>query len=67
MWNYSDGNKIVKLIKRINKINLSQDANEILEILLLTNAHQPQKNITRVEFLNLKSDWLIKNNDLEFN
>ena len=64
MWSYSDGNKIVKLIKRINKINLSQDASEILEILLLTNAYQPQKNITKVEFLNLKSNWLIKNNDL---
>jgi hypothetical protein len=65
MWSYSDGNKILGLIKRINKINLSKDASEILEILFLTNAYQPQKNITEAEFLNLKSNWLIKHNNLE--
>ena len=65
MWSYSDGEKIVGLVKRINKINLSKDANEILEILLLTNAHYPQKKITKIEFLDLKSNWLIKHNDLE--
>ena len=65
MWSYSDGQKIIGLISKIEKINLSKDANEILEILLLTNTHYPQKNITKDEFLNLKSDWLIKHNDLE--
>ena len=64
MWSYSDGKKIIELVKRIKKINLSKDANEILKILLLTNTHYPQKNITEAEFLSLKSDWLIKNNDL---
>ena len=33
--------------------------------MLLTNTHHPQKNITKLQFLNFKSDWLIKNNDLE--
>ena len=65
MWSYSDGQKIIGLISKIKKINLSKDANEILEILLLTNTHYPQKNITKDEFLNLKSDWLIEHNDLE--
>ena len=65
MWSYSDGKKIIGLISKIKKINLSKDANEILEILLLTNTHYPQKNITKDEFLNLKSDWLIEHNDLE--
>ena len=65
MWSYSDGLKIIELIKKIQKMNLSKDANEILEILLLTNTHYPQRNISKSQFLNLKSDWLIKNNDLE--
>jgi hypothetical protein len=65
MWSYSDGEKIVKLVKRINRINLSKDADEILEILFLTNAHLPKKNITEIEFLDLKSNWLIKHNDLK--
>jgi len=65
MWSYSDGLKIIKLIKKIEKINLSKDANELLEILLLTNTYYPERNITKFQFINLKSDWLIKNNDLE--
>ena len=48
----------------LSKIKLSKDANEILKILLLTNTHYPQKNITENEFLDLKSDWLIKNKDV---
>jgi len=65
MWSYSDGKKILELISKIEKINLSKDANEILEIILLTNTYYPQKNITKAEFLNSKSDWLIEHNDLE--
>jgi len=64
LWSYSDGEKILRLINKIKKINLSKDANEILEILLLTNTYYPQKNITKAQFLNLKSDWLIEHNDL---
>ena len=65
MWSYSDGIEIIESIKKINQISLSKDANEILEILLLTNAYYPQKNITKSQFLDLKSDWLMKNNDLK--
>ncbi len=43
MWSNSDGDQIVNLFKDINKIDLSADASEILNILLLTNAHYPKK------------------------
>ena len=32
---------------------------------MLTNAFSPQKNISREEFLEFKSNWLIKNADLD--
>ena len=65
MWTNSDGDQILSLIKNINKINLSKDASEILNILLLTNSYYPDKNISKEQFLKIKSDWLIKNSNLE--
>ena len=65
MWSNSDGDQILNTLKRIKKINLSKDASEILEILLLTNAYYPETNISKEQFLKIKSDWLIKNSDLE--
>ncbi len=65
MWNNSDGDQILKLIKNISKMSLSEDASEILDILLLTNSHYPQKNISKEQFLELKSNWLIKNSNLK--
>ena len=65
MWGNSDGDKILKLVENINKINLSRDASEILDILLLTNSYYPKKNITKEQFLEIKSNWLIKNSDLK--
>ena len=50
---------------KLNKMKLSKDANEILNIILLTNAQSPHKNIKEKEFLGFKSDWLIKNSDLD--
>ena len=64
MWSNSDGNQILKIFKRINKINLSDDASEILDILLLTNSYYPDKNISKEQFLKIKSNWLIKNSNL---
>ena len=61
MWSNSDGNEILNIYKRINKIDISDDAREILNISLLTNSYYPQKNITKDQFLNLKVNWLIKN------
>ena len=65
MWSNSNGDDILNILKRINKIELSQDATEILNILLLTNAHYPILNITKEQFFKIKSDWLIKNSNLQ--
>ena len=32
---------------------------------MLTNAYYPKKNISEEEYLNIKNNWLIKNNNLE--
>ena len=65
MWLNSDGDQLKSIFRKLNKIKLSKDANEILNIILLTNAQSPQKNIKEEEFLGFKSDWLIKNSDLD--
>ena len=65
MWSNSNGDQILNIFKRINKMNLSKDASEILNILLLTNAHYPEVNISKAQFLELKSNWLIKNSNLQ--
>ena len=59
------GKEILNLLNDIQKIKLSNDAKEILNISLLTNSYFPQQNITNEEFFKLKSDWLIKNGDLK--
>ena len=65
MWSNSDGEEIVNLLESLDKINLSKDATEILNILLLTNSYYPSKNISKEKFLEIKSKWLIKNSDLK--
>lgn len=65
MWSNSDGQMITQLFTNLNKIDLSKDATELLNILLLTNSYYPNKNITKNQFLKIKSDWLIKNSDLK--
>ena len=65
MWINSDGDQILNLFKNINKTQLSNDASEILDILLLTNSYYPSKNISKKQFLEIKSKWLIKNSNLK--
>ena len=65
MWSNSDGLKLINLFDKINKYNLSKDASEILNISMLTNAYYPNQNITEQEFLNFKSEWLIKDSNFE--
>ena len=65
MWSKSNGDQILNIFERINKMDLSKDASEILNILLLTNAYYPEINISKDQFLGLKSDWLIKNSNFE--
>ena len=65
MWLNSDGVILKKLFKNIDNYDLSSDASEILNIALLTNTYYPNKSITEDEFLNFKSNWLIKDSNLE--
>ena len=65
MWANSDGDQLKNIFNKLINLDLSSDAREIMNISLLTNAHLPKKNISTEEFLKLKSDWLIKNSDLD--
>ncbi len=65
MWSNSDGDQLKNIFSKLNKLKLSNDAKEILNISLLINAHSPKKNITNKEFLKFKSNWLIRNSDLD--
>ena len=65
MWLNSNGDQLKNIFSNLAKIEFSDDAIEIMNISMLTNAYLPQKNISDKEFLKFKSDWLIKNNNLE--
>ena len=65
MWSNSNGDQILNIFKRIDKLELSRDAVEILDILLLTNAHYPEMNISKKQFLEIKSKWLIKHSNFD--
>ena len=65
MWSNSNGDQILNIFKRIDKLKLSKDAAEIMDILLLTNAHYPEINISKEQFLKIKSKWLIKRSDFD--
>jgi len=63
MWSNSNGNEIKLILQKLNRVDLSKDADQILNIALLTNSHFPKANITEEEFINFKTDYLIKKND----
>ena len=65
MWINSDGNEIKSIFNRINKINLSKDAKEILNITLLTISYFPANNISEENFISFKINYLIQNKDLK--
>ena len=64
MWENSKKDKVIKLINKINKLNLSPDAKKIYNKVLLTNTFVPD-TFNKNEFLKLKIDWLVKNKDLK--
>ena len=64
MWTNSNGVKILELVDKIKNINLSEDAKEILNVALLTNSYFPNKNISKEQFLIIKSDWLMQQQNL---
>ena len=61
MWSRSNGDDIKKIIKKINKMKLSNFSENLLFKVLFTNAYPPRDNLTSKEFLNIKINWLIKN------
>lgn len=64
MWSNTKAEDLKLSLKRLNKINLSKSSQEILEIVLFSFSYPPQ-GMTEEEFVNLKIDWLIKNNRIE--
>tara|TARA_B100000073_G_scaffold319949_1_gene299256 strand:- start:268 stop:2040 length:1773 start_codon:yes stop_codon:yes gene_type:complete len=63
LWSNSNGDQLKNIFSNLSKIQLSKDASELMNILLLTNSYNPTKNITENEFLKIKSNWLIKQKD----
>ena len=64
MWTNSNGLKIKEIMNKIQKMNLSKDAIDILNITLLTNSYFPKREIATEEFLKIKSEWLMKQKNL---
>ena len=60
MWSNTDGKNIQKTIARINKMKLSETAENILLNTLFSYSYAPE-NLTEKEFLDIKINWLIKN------
>jgi len=60
IWIESDGKELLEHLKRIEKINLSKDSEELLIKILFTNSYLPIKNINSSDFLDYKLEWLIK-------
>ena len=65
MWSNSDGDQLKNIFSKLNKIKLSKDAAELMNISMLTNSYYPNKNISEKEFLKIRSNWLIKNSNLK--
>ena len=54
LWSNSNGDQLKYLFSNIDKMQLSKDATELMNIILLTNSYNPQINITENEFLKIK-------------
>ena len=64
MWSNTKAEDLRSSLKRLDKIKLSKSSQEILEIVLLSFSYPPQ-GMSEKEFVNLKVDWLIKNNRID--
>ena len=60
MWSNTDGKNIQKTISRINKLELSETAENILLNTLFSYSYAPN-NLSEKDFLDIKINWLIKN------
>ena len=64
MWSTTKAEDLRSSLKRLNKIELSNSSNEILEVILLSFAYPPN-GMTEKEFVDLKLNWLIENDRVE--
>ncbi|MAV56283.1 MAG: hypothetical protein CMI79_01945 [Candidatus Pelagibacter sp.] len=65
MWSGTDGPAIRDIFKRIEKVDLSNFSEKIFIKTIFTYSHSPKGNFSEKEFLDLKLNWLIKNNKVE--
>ena len=65
LWSNSNGDQLKDLFSNLAKLDLSRDASELMNIIMLTNSYYPEINITENEFLKIRSNWLIKSEDRE--
>ena len=65
MWSLSNGEEIIKIFNRINKLNLSKFSEDLLFQVLFTNSYPPKANLSAEAFLKIKIDWLIKKNRIK--
>ncbi len=60
LWENSESKEIKNTISRISKLNLSKIAEEIFQETLLTYSYTPN-GMSKEEFLEIKINWMIKN------
>ena len=60
MWSSTKAEEVKSSFKRIEKVKLSQTANQILERIILSFSYAPE-GMNGEEFVDLKINWLIKN------
>ncbi len=65
LWSNSNGDQLKDLFSNLEKLDLSEDASELMNIIMLTNSYYPEINITENEFIKIKSNWLIKNKNMD--
>ena len=64
MWSNTKADDLRSSLKRLEKIKLSKSSEEILEIILFSFSYPPP-GMSEKEFVNLKIDWLIKNEKVD--
>ena len=64
MWSNTNGEEIEKIFKRIEKVKLSSFSEKIFIDTIFTFSYPAKANLNEDKFLNLKINWLIKNNKL---
>ena len=60
MWSTTKAEDLRSSLKRLDKINLSKSSKEILEAILFSFSYPPT-GMTEKEFVDLKINWLIRN------